>query len=350
MHAVYCITMTNIDKALEYLTDYSQKTKPIYDEMLDELSARSKEVGKLPFDVMTKFRDIAKGGKRLRGSLVTLGFELAGGEDNSDILSAGLIQELVHSAILVDDDVMDGSSLRRGEPTIHTIFSEGVAMCLSDSVYFFAFEKMLDLKFPTEDLRIASKYYSESISNLGFGQMLDIATTVTQQSEDDILKMLWLKSGEYSVHTPLRFGALLAGSKDKDWLDNLKGYAKSLGWAFQISDDLLGSFGETDKTGKPTDSDIREGKNTLLVLHVRKHGTETQKEVMEKYLGKPNLTEHECNDVVQVFIESGARKALEVRLTSLVSEGKTYIPNLTQDVEQSAVLNGLLDYMLVRES
>ena len=342
--------MTNIDKALEYLKDYSQKTKPIYDEMLEELSGRAEEVGELPLQAMTKFGDIAGGGKRLRGALVQLGYELSGGLDNSEILIAGLIQEITHAAILVDDDVMDEADLRRGFPTIHSIFGEGVATCLAASVYFFAFEKLLGLQFPAEELKEASKFYTASISNLGFGQMLDIGKSDSPKSEADILTMLWLKSGEYSVHTPLKFGALLAGITDSTWLDNLKGYSKSLGWAFQISDDLLGSFGDTNKTGKPVDSDIREGKNTLLVLHLRQHGSVEQKEILERYLGKLDLKEAEFQEVLQVFTDSGARQALENKCTDLVTEGKTYIPKLTKDENKSNILNGLLEYMLVRET
>ena len=119
-------------------------------------------------------------------------------------------------------------------------------------------------------------------------------------SEKEILNVLQIKSGEYSCVMPLCIGALLAGAND-EYIENLTKYGLSLGWAFQIQDDILGTFGNEKETGKPIDSDIREGKQTLLVLHLKKHGTQAQRSLLVNVLGKKTATKQEVENLRTAF-------------------------------------------------
>jgi geranylgeranyl diphosphate synthase type I len=103
------------------------------------------------------------------------------------------------------------------------------------------------------------------------GQYLEVQVSFAGEAEEeDLLRVLRLKSGRYSVERPLQLGALVAGA-GPDQLDALSVYGRALGEAFQLQDDLLGTFGEPEVTGKPVGADLAEGKFTLLVYHARRN-------------------------------------------------------------------------------
>ncbi len=218
---------------------------------------------------------VLAGGKRLRPTLAVLAFVGAGGrEDDPRVLDLAAAVELLHTGLLVHDDVMDDSPTRRGVPTTHTVhearhrtlgwrgesrrYAEGVAGIVGDVAFF----TLLDL------LRDAGPVLLEAFSRMAVdtavGQYLDLLAPARPEDAPDPMVIARYKTGGYSVEGPLRLGLALAGGTaalGPVFAD----YGGPVGLAYQLRDDVLGAFGDPAETGKPVGDDLVQGKRTLLL-------------------------------------------------------------------------------------
>jgi len=352
-------------KGKEALKNYIQTAKPIIHEFLTVEIDRAAEMGLVTKHLMKSFRDMAAEGKGIRGLLITLSYQACGGKNIDEIIKTSIFYELFHAGILVHDDFMDRDPLRRGKTTVHETFKKygqdlgvkipadhygnSMAVNLGDAVFYLSWRVLLSARFPAERIIEAGKLYTDHISQLSYGQSLDLTITgMDNISEEDVLKVIWTKSGDYSALVPLLIGAVLAGETDKKKLKALENYAKCLGWALQIQDDILGTFGKEEEFGKPVGSDFREGKNTLLILHLRKHGTPEQKKFLKYALGNKQLTKADTEKLKQMLIDAGSKKYVEDMGWKYVEEGKTYISDMTSDREIAEIFESLIIYMMER--
>jgi geranylgeranyl diphosphate synthase type I len=349
----------------KYLKDYSAEVQPILAEFLSAEMEVSKDLGKIPLMLMDSYKDMISRGKGIRGTLVKLGYLVGGGKDVDEVVRTSIFVELFHSAILIHDDFMDRDPFRRGAPTVHEEFKKvgkdfGVripldhygntaAVCLGDAGLYLSWKALLNSKLPQDRVIEASKLYADFIVRLALGQSLDMTITGMEDiGEQDILTVIWTKSGEYTSQLPLFVGATLAGGMGDEKLAALKDYAKCFGWAFQIQDDILGLYADEDELGKPVGSDIREGKNTLLMLNLRKHGRSADKKFMRKVLGNPNVSVEDVEKMRKILKESGAFQKVVDMGWEYVEEGKQYISRITKDKKLLEVLESLLVYMMER--
>lgn len=353
------------DLGKQYLKEYLAKTDPLFEEYLQKKIEEAATIGKIPAELLKRFLATARRGKKIRGALVMLGYEACGGKDRDAILDASLFIELFHAGVLVHDDFMDRDHLRRGLPTIHEQFKDigkslnvkhdplhyGNAMEVNvgDAAYYLSWEKLMASSFPPDRLVDAGKIYADYIVRVVHGQVLDITTTSIQSiTEKDILKVLRHKAAEYTGVLPLLVGATLAGEKDKEILQSMKDYGIAFGWAFQIQDDVLNIFGNEDDSGKPVGSDIREGKNTLLMLHLHRHGTDEQRAFQKRVLGNPNITKDDVIKMREILKTSGSYQYVVDLGWKYVKEGKKAIPHITTNPELRTILESLITYMMER--
>lgn len=256
--------------------DLVGKYKSIVDsEIGAELSRRLEEVKDISPElvkVVTAMRELSHGGKRMRGLLTILGYQIAGGnkEGESEIVKAAVNMELFHLGLLIQDDVMDRDSLRRGVTTVHARYDdlhtgEAMAMCAGDLTFGWGMEILATLKLPITNLKItnAMAVWGKYFSRVGYGQVLDVLQVADEES---LLQILALKSGEYSCVLPLVFGATLGGAKP-EIIKQLTEYGMELGWVFQLRDDYLAEWGDSSKTGKPVGNDAREGKHSFALMY-----------------------------------------------------------------------------------
>jgi geranylgeranyl diphosphate synthase type I len=348
----------------QYLVDYSQKTNPLLLAYLEEKIVEAGEISKVPAELLKRFLGIAQKGKRLRGGLVKLAYEACGGKDEKEILSMSWFVELFHAGLLVQDDVMDRDHLRRGVKTIHKQFEdigraikidssehygESMAMCSGDIAFYLSWEKLIESKFPVEILINAAKVYVKYALGVVHGQVLDITNVAIKNlSERDILKVLRYKTAEYTGVMPLLIGATLAGEKNKKKLKAFEEYGLALGWSFQIQDDILGLYGEEEKLGKPIGSDLKEGKMTLLMLHLLKHGNAKQKAFQKKILGKQKINKEEVKKMRKIVKEAGSYGYVVKMSKKYVQQGKKQVPLMTKDRKLQAVFEALLNYIIER--
>ena len=277
---------------------------------------------------------VAAAGKRLRPAFVHWGFVAAGGDGASEmVVDAGAAVELLHTFALIHDDIIDGSSRRRGRPCMHidfadrhrhrqwrgeaTRFGEGAAILIGDLAFVYA---DLLLRGAPE---AAIDVFTDLRLEVNIGQYLDLAATAHgRPSLEQARTICRYKSGKYTVERPLQLGAALAGRLE-DLSTPLTAYGIALGEAFQLRDDLLGAFGDEALLGKAVGEDFREGKPTALYAIASATATGASAALLAKRFGRADLTEDEVADIREVFISTGARAAVEQMVDGLFSDAVT---------------------------
>ncbi|GAA2637652.1 polyprenyl synthetase family protein [Actinomadura fulvescens] len=216
------------------------------------------------------------GGKRLRPALAFLGFVGAGGDPGDRrVVDLGVALELLHTACLVHDDVMDGSAARRGMPATHVAFAamhrrrgyageprrfgEGVAIAVGD----FAFLSAMGLL--AEAGTEVRREFTEMAKDVCVGQYLDLlAAARPADGTPDPEVVVRYKTARYTVQGPLRLGAALAGRLG-DLRDALDSYGRLVGVAYRLRDDLIGALADPAVTGEPAGDDPRQGRHIPLL-------------------------------------------------------------------------------------
>ena len=273
---------------------------------------------------------VVAGGKRLRPAFCYWGFVgLGGSPDDPAWVDAGAAFELLHAFALFHDDVMDGSSTRRGERTIHLSyadrhdeggwagearrFGEGVAILVGDLAFVYADQLLHDAP------PAARRLWTELRIELNIGQYLDIVGTARGERSRVIAERIArFKSAKYTIERPLHLGALLADPGSAAMLPALSAYGLPLGDAFQMRDDVLGAFGDQDVTGKPVGDDLREGKPTPLLAIAHERATAAELSVL-RLVGRPDLSTNDVGRIQAVLVETGALAALEAQIDELTT-------------------------------
>lgn len=277
-------------------------------------------------------RLVASGGKRLRPAFCHWGFVGAGGDPDSTVsLDAGAALELLHGFALFHDDVMDGSTSRRGAPVTHEVFADehrrsgssgesrrygdGIAILVGDLAFVYSDRLMSDV--PAQ----AREIWHELRIELNVGQLLDlIGSARNERRRFKAERICRYKSGKYTIERPLHLGAMLvAPSRAAELLPALSAYGLPLGDAFQMRDDVMGAFGETAITGKPVGDDLREGKPTPLMAIAMERANVTQREVLS-LVGNQQLTDAQVASAQQAIVDCGALDEMESVILRLRDE------------------------------
>lgn len=201
------------------------------------------------------------GGKRIRPALLLAAAKFASYR-TADLLPVAAALELVHTASLVHDDIVDRTDRRRGLPTVHQIWGEGTALLVGD--YLFAKAFVLLASQPQSGRLI--DLMAEVIRDMSKGEVDEIVNRFNiSQTEDDYLKRIKLKTATF-LAVSCRLGARISGVAPAA-ADRLAAYGENIGMAFQIIDDCLDFTGRRETLGKPVGSDLRQGIITLPVIH-----------------------------------------------------------------------------------
>jgi geranylgeranyl diphosphate synthase type I len=300
-------------------------------ELLDAELARWRDVDLDLVEPLTALRElVAAGGKRLRPAFCHWAFVGAGGDpDDAVAVDAGAALELLHTFALVHDDIMDGSNFRRGRPAVHRRFidgherdgwrnearrfGEGAAILVGDFAFVYA-DQLFASAPPT-----ARPIFDELRIELCVGQYLDLVGTASGSSDRVRAERIErYKSGKYTVERPLHLGAALAGRLD-ELAAPLSEVGLPLGEAFQLRDDILGVFGDSEVTGKPVGDDLREGKLTPLVAAAAARADRGGATLLAR-LGSPDLSEADIAALQALLVESGARDEVEAAIERRVDE------------------------------
>jgi len=293
------------------IENYIQEKRTIVSKFLNAflnssaLTALS-PVGKWGNDAVRRIGHFALAGKMLRSALVYLGADSCSATyDQDTMLKTAAAIELFQTGLIIHDDVMDNDESRRGLDSIHIQYqkifhsdallnqhktAESFAVC-SGNISFFLAYRLLGAIIPMISQEKVVSCISNELAKVCVAQMQDVygGNTNKQFSEKEILSMYSYKTGRYSCALPLVLGGMIAGASQST-LSHFWKLGTALGICFQIKDDELNLFGNTVQTGKPTGSDIREGKQTLYRYFLMKKVPQDQKKHVESLFGNPMLT------------------------------------------------------------
>jgi len=301
---------------------------------------------------------VAAGGKRLRPAYVHWGWVTGGGDPADERRLAGCCAvELLHAFALVHDDVMDGSDLRRGEPTVwaqfverHRVeswrgeprrFGEAAAILVGDIAMVLADRQLLGAH------ETARRVWDELRSELNMGQYLDVRGAASCDTSAGLArKIMRNKTAGYTIVRPLQLGAALAGRAGL--AEDLAAHGMPLGTAFQLRDDVLGAFGDAARTGKPVGDDLREGKATVLLAEARARASAAELAVLDR-VGRPGISDADVANVQQVMTDSGALAACEQEIERLGAEALAAVDALPDLHGSRAALRALAAYVVARD-
>lgn len=313
------------------------------------------------------FLDIlARGGKRIRGALTMLGYEMSGGQNRAMILQAARAIEMLHTYILIIDDIQDRSSVRRGGSAAHIMLADhhrrrhlagdsdhfGVSLALNSALAGSHAAQMIMANIDApEQLRLnALSIINRTMIITAHGQTSDIINeSVAKVGMDSVDQVLVWKTAQYSFLNPLHVGMVLAGA-DCHATDAITDFAMNIGKAYQITDDILGIFGSEQNVGKSPMDDLREGKRTILTVFALENTASADKNFLLQMLGNQELSPAEYERCKDILVNCGAlnyaknvAKTFTERATnSLDAEANRWAPNGLK------FLHGLADYVLER--
>ena len=268
---------------------------------------------------------IGAGGKRIRPAFCYWGFRAARGAHCDAIVRAAASLELLHTFAIVHDDIMDGSDERRGVATVHVRHGVGVAILVGDLALVLADELFMTAGFDAATTLRGFGSYSVMREEVISGQHMDVvAANRIDVSEEHARRIAVLKSGRYSIEKPLVIGAALAGAPD-GFGEGLSRFGDPLGEAFQMRDDILGTFGDRVSVGKPVDSDIREGKRHVLYAKTRALLGDGDRSRFEELWGAADLTTEEVDTLRGLIDSSGARAEIESEIDHRWSEARSVL-------------------------
>ena len=265
------------------------------------------------------FTFMMQGGKRLRPVLSTIIYEGTGGKDILSMIKISLAAEILHNSTLIHDDLIDNSDIRRGKDAFHTRFekwllgknvadakSEAEAMAIlgGDFLIFLSFKTILESNFSD----IKKLYVINTIRDVSEmvikGQILDTELSIRNGTEDEYIKLIEGKTA--SAFESVTKVATYLSDAENNVSEVLSKYAKSIGCAFQIQDDILGIFGKQKEIGKPITSDLAEGKKTILIIKAYELANSHQKRILDRILGNKNISQKEVEIVKDILRSTGA--------------------------------------------
>jgi geranylgeranyl diphosphate synthase type I len=287
---------------------------------------------------MTEF--VARRGKRIRPLLMLGSYRIFGGErpfEDTSVLRAALSLELLHSFILIHDDVIDQSERRRLLPTFHKLVEErlgkidgaarvgeNVALVIGDILFAMAFDTLRSTDFPPAVRDAAMSHFLRYISDTGAGEVYDIlmgTRDIARVAEADISRMYTLKTTRYTFEAPLVLGALLAGAGE-DQLHELADLIEPVGLAFQIQNDLI-EYQQFKGIDRLRQTDILEGKKTLLLRAAYDNLIDVDRSFLQLCLSTRTSNDASVSKIEQLIDKSGAVGLLTQKMEALFQKAES---------------------------
>jgi len=333
----------------------------------DYLISQSKIHATFPWgtDIIAKLLPFTTSGKTIRGSLVLLACEGYGTKITDDVVRVASALELIHSGLLIHDDIMDNDRIRRKTDSIFvqyengskhqkqsdkTDFGKNMAICFADAAFFIAIQLINDCKDTVFSTKLLS-YLLPEYTAVCFAQMQDIYFGSSQSfpNESDILTMYRYKTARYTFSLPLYAGALYAKT-DTDQLHSLVTIGEHMGILFQLTDDMLNIYGKQKTTGKSVLSDITGGKKTFLMSTLYQKATTEEQHTIQASLSCDYMTSTQQTYIMGLLKKYAIRQHVQSYITDYSGKAKQRIMELSIAETQKRQLTDLVSFLETRSS
>jgi octaprenyl-diphosphate synthase len=307
---------------------------------LDQVQQELRRIVEADFGLITEVNAhlFQMQGKMFRPTLLLLADEATGSAD-ARATSLAAVVELIHLATLVHDDSVDHSVLRRGQPTINSLFSHQISVIMGDYLYSRAVIELVKLD-DLEPLRVLSRVTNE----MTVGEMRQLlAHEPLQYSEEEYDLLIRSKTASL-VSGACEVGALRARPAERA---ALRRFGMALGMAFQIVDDLLDYVGDASVTGKPTGSDLREHKVTLPLIAALPRMQAGEREEVDRLMQTAEPSESQIQVVVGAVAEAGGLEYARERALRLAQQADAELDELPDSPGREA-LRASITYVVDR--
>ncbi|WP_309126750.1 polyprenyl synthetase family protein, partial [Kocuria sp.] len=314
---------------------------PVLDEFLAEATGRAEAVDPGFGRLWGEVARLSSGGKRIRPQLVRL---VAGAypqpEPERVVEAVGAAFELLHTALIVHDDVIDQDDQRRHQPTINAAaasrasaagsgrdqarqYGASVGVIAGDLALAGAYRLVARSGLSPDRLPRLLDLLDAALFSSAAGELLDVDHTLpgARPGREQVLAATCLKTAVYSFETPLQAGGVLGGAPDGD-VEVLGRLGRTVGTAYQLVDDLLGVFGDPETTGKSVVSDLREGKRTMLVAAAQRTSAG---EELDAILGRHEISGEQALRARDLLEQCGARQEVEDMVAECAAEARALL-------------------------
>jgi octaprenyl-diphosphate synthase len=322
-------------------------TREIFDLVRDDLVLVERELARQtgaafpPVSEITGYL-LSGGGKRLRPALLLLAARCAGRVESVPIRLAAVV-ELLHSATLIHDDVIDSANTRRGRPSANSRWGNHRSVLVGDWLYMLSFQMALEERnFRILDILIdlTQKMVEGELIQLEKIGRIDV-------SEEDALRLATYKTA-CLFSGCARLGAVLGGL-ESEREEALAEYGRYAGLAFQLVDDLLDFTASAEQLGKPVLSDLKEGKVTLPLIYAMENGHRDARELIARVLHEKEFDSVRPETIVALVHDSGALDRARSLAHEYAGRAKACL-NGHSDSEYARALLALPDFILEREN
>ena len=309
--------------------------------LVEEELARQSDAAFPPVSEITAYL-LGGGGKRMRPALLLLSASYAGRKDRSAIRLAAVV-ELLHSATLIHDDVIDSADTRRGRPSANSKWGNHRSVLTGDWLYMQSFQMALEERnFRILDILI------DLTQKMVEGELIQLAKIGRiDVTEEDALRLATYKTA-CLFSGCARLGAVMGGLEGEEE-EALADYGKYAGLAFQLVDDLLDFTASAEQLGKPVLSDLKEGKVTLPLIYAMENGHRDARELVTRVLQEKEFNSVRPETIVSLVHESGALDRARALAQEYACRAKACL-NGGPDSEFARALGTLPDFILEREN
>jgi octaprenyl-diphosphate synthase len=319
--------------------------REVFDLLRDDLVAIEQELGRDAASGVSTITEIAEylregGGKRIRPTLLLLSAH-ALGYAGQGAIRLGAVVEMVHSATLVHDDIIDGADTRRGRPSANTAWGNEKCVLAGDWLYMQAFKVALEEK----ELRVLDVLIGLT-QQMVEGELLQIQKLGKAVSEAEYYDLIFRKTACLFAGS-MRLGAVLAGASETEE-NQMATYGRTVGLAFQIVDDVLDLTATEETLGKPVASDLREGKATLSVIHSIDHGTAKDRQTIQRVLNDRSFENVSREQIREILVRNGSVEYAMTVADSYAEQSRQALAQLPESEYKRALLT-VPDFVVARE-
>lgn len=288
---------------------------------------------------------LANGGKRMRPLLVLMGCKVFN-EDVSQAIHPALGIEVFHNFTLLHDDIMDNAPIRRGKPAVHTKWDNNIAILSGDAMMILAYQELC--KTDTTVLPQVLDVFNKTALEVCEGQQLDMDfETADNVSIADYITMIRLKTAVV-LGGGLKVGAII-GKAESEQAELLYDFGLNTGIAFQLQDDILDVYGESQKVGKQKGGDILSAKKTFLLLKAMELANTEQTDSLKKWLASDS-EKGKVEAVTEIYDQIGIKELAETRMWDYYNKGIASLNQLKGNADWIETLRAFSHELMHRES